>query len=309
MKKKISIIVPCYNEEESLILFYNEIQLIISKMKEYDFELIFINDGSKDDTLNIIKKLSSDDNSVKYVSFSRNFGKEAAMLAGFENSIGDYVTIMDADLQDPPHLLIEMIEYIENDGFDSIATRRISRENEPKIRSFFARMFYKIINVISKVDIVDGARDYRLMTREMVDAIISMKEYNRFSKGIFGWIGFETKWLEYKNVERIAGETKWSFWKLFIYSLEGIIAFSTMPLFIISFFGIIFCIIAFLIIIMIILKTIMWGEAVSGWPSMMCVIFFVSGIQLFCTGIIGAYLAKTYVETKQRPIYIIKEKN
>ena len=303
MKKKITVIVPCYNEEEVLNLYYDEMNRVIKLLDKYDFELLFINDGSKDNTLDILHRLAIKDNNVKYISFSRNFGKEAAMFAGFENATGDYITIMDADLQDPPSLLPQMLEYIEKEDYDSVATRRVTRENEPKIRSFFARKFYKIINKISKADIVDGARDYRLMTRQMVDAIISIKEYNRFSKGIFGWIGFKTKWLEYKNVERAAGETKWSFWKLFMYSMEGIIAFSTVPLFIISILGVLFCLVAFILIIVIIVKTLVWGDLVMGWPSIMCVLFFTSGIQLFSLGIIGGYLAKMYLETKKN-LYI-----
>lgn len=307
-KEKISIIVPCYNEEEALPLFYAEIDKI-SKSMDVNFELLFVNDGSKDKTLLELRKLAKKDERVKYISFSRNFGKEAAMYAGFENSTGDYVAVMDADLQDPPVLLPVMYNAIVEDGYDSVATRRATRKGEPKIRSFFARMFYKIINKISKADIVDGARDYRLMTRQMVDAILSMGEYNRFSKGIFGWIGFNTKWIEYENVERVAGETKWSFWKLFAYSLEGITAFSTVPLTIASVFGILFCLVAFVLIIFIMIRTWCFGDPVAGWPSMVCIIFLVGGVQLFCTGIIGQYLSKTYLETKNRPIYIIKEKN
>ena len=303
----ITIIVPCYNEEESLPLFYKEIVKVAKKMKEVNFEFLFINDGSKDKTLDILRDLSKKDKRVRYVSFSRNFGKEAAMYAGFENSKGDYVVVMDADLQDPPSLLPEMFNYIKEEDYDSVATRRVTRKGEPPIRSFFARMFYKIINRISKADIVDGARDYRLMTRQMVDSILSMKEYNRFSKGIFGWVGFKTKWIAYENIERVAGETKWNFWKLFLYSIEGIIAFSTVPLTIASVFGIIFCIIAFLLILFIITKTLLYGDPVAGWPSLVCIIFLVSGVQLFCLGIMGQYLSKTYLETKDRPIYIVKE--
>lgn len=305
--EKITIIVPCYNEEESLPYFYEEITKTAKKMKKVDFEFLFINDGSKDNTLDELRKLSKKDKRVRYVSFSRNFGKEAAMYAGFENSTGDYVAVMDADLQDPPALLPEMYDAIKNEGYDSVATRRVTRKGEPPIRSFFARMFYKIINKISNADIVDGARDYRLMTRQMVDSIIDMKEYNRFSKGIFGWIGFKTKWIEFENVERVAGETKWNFWKLFLYSLEGITAFSTVPLTIASVFGILFCFIAFIMIIVIIVKTLIFGDPTSGWPSMVCIIMLVSGIQLFCIGIVGQYLSKTYLETKKRPIYIVKE--
>ena len=305
--KKITTIVPCYNEQESLPYFYKEITKVAKQMKGVDFEFLFVNDGSKDDTLSVLQELAKKDKRVRYISFSRNFGKEAAMYAGFENSTGDYVAVMDADLQDPPALLPEMLEAIEKEGYDSVATRRVTRKGEPPIRSFFARMFYKIINKISKADIVDGARDYRLMNRKMVNAILSMSEYNRFSKGIFGWVGFNTKWLEYENVERVAGETKWNFWKLFIYSLEGIVGFSTMPLQIASVMGMLFLFVAFIAIIVVIVKTIAFGDPVSGWPSLVCIIFFVSGIQLFCLGIIGQYLSKTYLETKNRPIYIVKE--
>jgi glycosyltransferase involved in cell wall biosynthesis len=306
-KEKISIVVPCYNEEESLPLFYKEIDKVSKTMKDIIFEFLFVNDGSKDKTLEVMRKLAKKDKRVRYISFSRNFGKEAGMYAGLENATGDYVAIMDADLQDPPILLPDMYKALKEEDYDSVATRRVSREGEPPIRSFFARMFYKIINKISKADIVDGARDFRLMTRQMVDSIVEMKEYNRFSKGIFGWVGFKTKWLEYKNIERVAGVTKWSFWKLFLYSIEGIIAFSTVPLIIASLFGMLFLFVAFVLIIFIIVKTLVYGDPTSGWPSLACIIFLVSGIQLFCTGIIGQYLAKTYLETKKRPIYIIKE--
>ena len=305
--KKITIIVPCYNEQEALPLFYKEITKVSKKMKKVDFEYLFINDGSKDNTLSVLKDLAKKDKKVRFISFSRNFGKEAAMYAGFENATGDYVSVMDADLQDPPALLPEMLDAIEKEGYDSVATRRVTRKGEPPIRSFFARMFYKIINKISNADIVDGARDYRLMNRKMVDSIISMTEYNRFSKGIFGWVGFNTKWLEFENVERVAGETKWNFWKLFIYSLEGIVGFSTMPLQIASVLGMLFLLLSFIVIIFVIVKTLMFGDPVAGWPSLVCIIFFVSGVQLFCIGIIGQYLSKTYLETKNRPIYIIKE--
>ncbi len=307
MKKKISIIVPCYNEEEALPLFYKEIKKIEEKMNYLHFEYIFVNDGSKDKTLDILRKLSKKDDKVRYISFSRNFGKEAAMLAGLEYSSGDYVTIMDADLQDPPHLLIEMYDAIEKEGYDCVGTRRVTRKGEPPIRSFFARMFYKIINKMSKTEMVDGARDFRLMTRQMVDSILELKEYNRYSKGLFSFVGYKTKWLEYENVERVAGTTKWSFWKLLIYAFEGIIAFSTVPLVVAAVIGILFFIVSFIMIIVIIAKTLMFGDPVGGWPSLVCIIFFVSGVQLFCLGIIGAYLSKTYLETKKRPIYIVKE--
>ena len=304
---KISVVVSCYNEQEALPLFYEEITRIANQIKDAEFEFIFVNDGSKDKTLEVIKNFRESDERVKFVSFSRNFGKEAAMYAGLKKSTGDFVSIMDADLQDPPKMLIEMYETLKKEEYDCVATRRVTRKGEPPIRSFFARMFYKLINKISKTEIVDGARDFRLMTRQMVDAIISMEEYNRFSKGIFGWVGFNTKWLEYENVERAAGETKWSFWKLFKYSIDGIIAFSTAPLVISKIMGILFCFIAFLMIIFIVIRTLAYGDPVSGWPSMTCIILFVGGIQLFCIGIIGQYLSKTYLEVKKRPIYIIKE--
>ena len=305
---KISVVVPCYNEEESINLFYNEMDRVAKSM-DNDFEFIFVNDGSKDNTHEILLQLSKTDNRVKYISFSRNFGKEAAIYAGFSYASGDYVVMMDADLQDPPSLLPEMLKGIEQEGYDSVATRRVTRKGEPPIRSFFARMFYKIINKISNVEIVDGARDYRLMTRKMKDAIVSMPEYNRFTKGIFGWIGFKTKWMEYENVERVAGETKWNFWKLFLYSLEGIIAFSTVPLVLASLFGVFFCFLSFIMIVFIIGRTVIFGDPVAGWPSMVCIMFLIGGIQLFCLGIMGQYLSKTYLETKNRPKFIIKETN
>lgn len=304
--KKISLVVPCYNEEETVNLFYDEIQKIKSDFKGVSFEMIFVDDGSSDKTLEILRKLSSKDD-VRYISFSRNFGKEAAMYAGLEAATGDYVAIMDADLQDPPALLHEMYEILESGEYDSVATRRVSRKGEPIIRSFFARLYYKIINKISKTEIVDGARDFRLMTRQMVNSVLSLKEYNRFSKGIFSWVGYRTKWLEYENTPRVAGETKWSFWKLFLYSLDSIVAFSTVPLSIASVMGILFCFVAFLIIIFIIVRTIMFGDPTSGWPSMVCIMFFIGGVQLLCVGIMGQYLSKAYLEVKRRPIYIISE--
>ena len=308
MKKKLlSVIVSCYNEEETVPLFYEEINKISDKMDYLDFEFIFVNDGSKDKTLDILKKLHKKDRRVKYYSFSRNFGKEAAMYAGLCSSNGDYVTLMDADLQDPPSMLEEMYNYIVKDGYDCVGTRRVTRKGEPPIRSFFARIFYKLINKMSKVPMVDGARDYRLMTRQMVNSIIDMKEYNRYSKGLFSFVGYNTKWLEYENVERVAGETKWSFWKLFIYAIDGICAFSTVPLVVSAVIGVAFCIISFIMILVIIIKTLAFGDPVSGWPSMVCIMFMVSGIQLLVMGIMGEYLAKTYLETKERPIYIIKE--
>ena len=309
--KLISVVVPCYNEQEVLPLFYNEINKVLAQMhSEYDdleFELLFINDGSKDNTLKMLRELSASDNRVRYISFSRNFGKEAGMFAGMENSKGDYVVVMDADLQHPPKFIPQMYKYVSEEGFDCATTRRVSRKGESKIRSWFAMKFYKIMNKISQTEIVDGAQDFRFMTRKMVDAVLSMKEYNRFSKGIFSWVGFNVKYIEYENVERAAGTTAWSFWKLFLYSLEGIFAFSTAPLALASLLGVLSCLIAFIWIIAIIIKTIVFGESVQGFPTIMCAIFFVGGLQLFCTGILGQYLSKTYLETKRRPIYIISE--
>ena len=307
MKKSLSVIVSCYNEEQTIPYFYKEITNVSANMKELDFEFIFVNDGSKDRTLEIIKNLVKKDRRVKFISFSRNFGKEAAMLAGLEYSKGDYVTLMDVDLQDPPSLLQVMYHYIKDENYDCVATRRVSRKGEPPIRSFFARCFYKLINKMSKIEMVDGARDYRFMKRKMVDAILSLKEYNRYSKGLFSFVGFDTKWLEYENVERVAGETKWSFWKLVIYALDGITAFSTVPLVMAAVFGLLLCLFAFATIIFIIIRTTIYGDPVSGWPSTICIISFIGGIQLLCIGVIGQYLAKTYLEAKKRPIYIIKE--
>lgn len=304
---KISIIVPCYNEEEALPYFYEEINKISNDMKNVNFEFMFVNDGSKDKTLEILRELSKSDKRVRYISFSRNFGKESAMYAGLSNVDGDYIAVMDADLQDPPSFLPQMYDILLTTDNDIVGLRRMDRAGEGKILDFFKRSFYNIIDKISKTEMVNGARDFRLMTRQVVDAILEMKEYNRYSKGIFGWVGFKTHWLEYKNVERVAGDTKWSFWKLFVYAMEGIIAFSTVPLVMASLFGMIFLFLALLLIIFIIVKTLIYGDPTSGWPSLVCIIFFVSGIQLFCLGIIGQYLSKTYLETKNRPIYIIKE--
>ena len=309
--EKISIVVPCYNEEESIELFYKEIEKTRKEFgkKKVKLEIIFVDDGSSDRTLEIMKELSKKRKYIKYISFSRNFGKEAAMYAGLEHTSGDYATIMDVDLQDPPELLFEMYDYIKNEGYDCVGVRRTTREGEPIIRSFFARIFYKLINKISKVEMIDGARDYRLMKRQVVNSVLSMKEYNRYSKGLFSFVGYKTKWIEYKNVERVSGETKWSFWKLFIYAMDAIIAFTTAPLMIATIIGVIFCLISFIAIIFIIAKTLIWNDPTSGWPSMVCIMFFLSGIQLFCTGIIGWYLSKTYLETKNRPIYIIRDTN
>ena len=306
--KLLSVIVPCYNEEENVRDFYDEISRNADFFheKQIEFEIIYVDDGSRDQTVSEVKKLHEEDGRVRLISFSRNFGKEAAIYAGLQKCRGDFAVLMDADLQDPPSLLPEMYSYIEQ-GYDSVATRRVTRKGEPVIRSFFARIFYKLMNKISRTEIVDGARDYRLMTRQVVDAILSMSEYNRFTKGIFGWVGYQTKWLEYENVERRKGETKWSFWKLFLYSLEGIIAFSTVPLTIASVAGVFFCLVAFVIIIVTIIRKLLFGDPTSGWPSLVCIIMMVSGVQLFCLGIVGQYLSKTYMEVKRRPIYLVRE--
>ena len=312
--EKITVVVPCYNEEESLPIFYEEMERVrkqdfnnLENEQEIEFEYIFVDDGSKDGTLNEMKQLSQKDSKVRYISFSRNFGKEAAILAGLDASTGDLVTLMDVDLQDPPSLLRKLYNIIKKEGYDCVATRRKNRKGEPPVRSFFARMFYKIINKMSDVEMVDGARDYRLMSRKVVDSIISMREYNRYSKGLFTFVGFKTKWISYENIERVAGKTKWSFWKLFKYALEGITAFSTAPLIFSSIIGLLFCLVAFLLIILIIVRTLVFGDPTSGWPSMVCIIFFVSGVQLFSLGIIGQYMSKSYLEIKHRPIYIIRE--
>ncbi|MCM1056220.1 MAG: glycosyltransferase family 2 protein [Firmicutes bacterium] len=305
----LSVVVPCYNEEENVAPFYEELMKNDSffKEKEIQVEILYIDDGSTDKTVAEVKKLRERDERVHLVSFSRNFGKEAAIYAGLEHSQGDYTVLMDADLQDPPSLLPEMFSCLE-EGYDSVATRRVSRKGEPPIRSLFARMFYKLMKKISKTEIMDGARDYRLMRRQVVDSILSMQEYNRFTKGIFGWVGFRTKWLEYENVERARGETKWNFWKLFLYSLDGITAFSTMPLMIAAVAGVLFCLLSFVMIIFIIVRKLIFGDPVSGWPSLVCIMLFLSGVQFSCTGILGQYLAKTYMEVKRRPMYLVREK-
>lgn len=306
----VTIIVPCYNEEAALLYFLEAIQKTEAEMTAAygcGFELLFVNDGSKDGTLSVLRRFAKETPNVRYLSFSRNFGKEAAMYAGLREAKGDYVAIMDADLQHPPAMLPEMYEGLQSGEYDCVAARRESRKGEPPIRSFFARCFYKIINRISDTEIVDGACDFRMMTRQMVDAIVSMGEYNRFSKGIFGWVGFRTKWLPYENVERVAGETKWSFWKLLLYSLQGIVGFSTVPLAIASVLGTLLCFVSFLMVVYIIVKTLLFGDPVSGWPSLACMVMFMGGIQLLCMGILGQYLAKTYLETKHRPIYILAE--
>ncbi|MCM1062976.1 MAG: glycosyltransferase family 2 protein [Eubacterium sp.] len=305
----LSVIVPCYNEEENVDLFYTELikNDPFFEKEGIELELLYVDDGSGDDTVKEVKKLIERDKRVHLVSFSRNFGKEAAMYAGLENASGDYVVLMDVDLQDPPSLLPEMLSHIKQ-GYDSVATRRVNRKGEPPVRSFFARMFYRLMKKISKTEIVDGARDYRLMTRQMVDAILAMQEYNRFTKGIFGWVGFRTKWLEYENIERAKGETKWNFWKLLVYSIDGITAFSTVPLLFASVMGVLFCFLAFFMIIFVIVRKLIFGDPVSGWASQVCIMLLIGGVQFFCTGILGQYLAKTYMEVKKRPIYLVKEK-
>ena len=307
--KKISVVVPCYNEQEALPIFYTETTKELSKIPDVTWEFVLVDDGSKDKTLETMQKLAEMDEKVKYISFSRNFGKEGAMYAGLENATGDYVVLMDADLQDPPALLGRMVKEIEENGYDCVGTRRVTRKGEPPIRSFFARMFYKLINKISKTEIVDGARDFRMMKREMVDAVVKMCEYNRFSKGILSWVGFKTLWLEYENIERVAGQTKWNFWKLFLYSIDGIVAFSTAPLVISSVLGIAICFIAFCLMAFYVVKAIVFGDPVSGFPTLISVILMLGGLQLLCLGILGQYLAKTYLETKNRPIYIVGKTN
>lgn len=304
---KITVVVPCFNEEDALLIYYWEMEKIMDQMADTEFELLFVDDGSSDNTLEIMKKLNEKDSRCQYLSFSRNFGKEAAIYAGLSNAQGDCVAVMDVDLQDPPELLPGMYRILQEEDYDSVATKRSDRKGEPKIRSFLSEEFYKFINKISGTEIVNGARDYRLMKRNMVDAVLEMSEYNRFSKGIFEWVGFRTKWLEFENVERCAGETKWSVGKLFRYSLEGITGFSVAPLSLASVVGVVFCLLSFLMILFIIVRTAIWGDPVSGWPSLVCIIFMVSGIQLFCTGIVGQYLSKTYLETKHRPIFILRE--
>lgn len=305
----ISCIVPCYNEEVVLEQFYQETQRVVSQMENTTFEYIFVDDGSRDHTLDKLKELAERNEQVYYLSFSRNFGKEAAIYAGLEYASGEYAVIMDADLQDPPALLPHMYELLQKGEYDCIGTRRVTRKGEPPIRSFFARCFYRLINKMSRTEVVDGARDYQMMTRQVADAILSMGEYNRFSKGIFGWVGYRRHWLEYENIERAAGESKWNFWTLFLYAIDGIIAFSTLPLSLASCVGVLCFVLAILLILVIIVKTLVIGDPTSGWPSMACLILMLSGIQLFCMGILGEYLARTYLETKHRPIYLLRETN
>ena len=306
-QETISLVVPCYNEEATIEIFYHEV-LKYEKQMPAQLEFCFVDDGSSDRTIAILRKLAAQDSRVHYVSFSRNFGKEAGLYAGLELSTGDYVATMDVDLQDPPYLLPEMYRIVKEEGYDCVATKRSTRKGEPVIRSFFARMFYRIINRMSDTEIVDGARDYRFMSRQMVNAIIEDGEYNRFSKGIFSWVGFNTKWLSYENIERSAGQTKWSFWGLFKYSIEGILAYSTVPLYISSFIGVALFILSIIAFIFIIIKKLVWGDPVQGWASMVCILLFLGGIILLCLGIIGLYVSKIYLETKKRQIYIVKEK-
>lgn len=307
----LSVIVPCYNEEAAIPFFYDAMKkaesVFAERFPEVEFEYVFVDDGSKDSTVGVIRKLRENDQRIHFVSFSRNFGKEAALYAGLSKAAGDYVVCMDADLQDPPDLLPEMFEAVTSGGYDSAATRRVTRKGEPRIRSAFARLFYRIMNRISDTEFVDGARDYRIMTRKMVDAILELGENNRFTKGIYSWVGFNTKWIEFENVERIAGESKWSFFRLMRYSFEAILGFSTAPLSFVITLGFIVTIMAFVLIVFVIVRTLLYGDPTSGWPSMICIVVFFAGTQLLCTGIVGAYLGKTYLETKNRPIYITRE--
>ncbi len=306
--KLLSAIVPCYNEEENVAFFYEEFikNKEFFEKKDLTYELIYVDDGSSDRTAHEVKKLRERDEKVHLISFSRNFGKESAMYAGLKRAKGDFVVLLDADLQDPPSLLPEMYGYLE-EGYDCAATRRVTRKGEPPIRSLFARGFYKLINHNGRVEIVDGARDFRLMTRQMVDAVLSVTEYNRFSKGIFAWVGFKTKWVEYENVERAHGETKWSFWGLFRYALDGMLSFSSIPLAVTSFMGVLFCIVAFVMLLFVWVRALIFGDPTSGWPSLVCIILLASGVQLLCLGVLGQYLSKTYMEVKHRPIYVVKE--
>ena len=305
----LSLVVPCYNEQEALYPFMQELNRVLAGLSDVQPEVILVNDGSADKTLQVMRELSAQYKCVRYISFSRNFGKESAMLAGFAAAKGEYVAVMDADLQDPPALLPEMLRVVREEGYDCAGTRRTTRKGEPPIRSFFARMFYRFINMISRTQLGDGARDYKLLSRKAVDALLSMPEYNRFSKGLYEWIGFRTRWLEYENVERVAGETKWSFWKLFKYSLEGIVAFTTVPLALASLLGMICMLVALVIVVSLCVRQMLWHNSVDGWTSMVCIIVFLSGLQLFCVGIIGQYLSKMYLEIKRRPHYIIAEQS
>ena len=308
--KRISILVPCYNEEENIALFWREVTHVFKeKLSAYELELLYVDDGSRDRTLEEIKKLAQEDERVRYLSFSRNFGKEAALYAGLEHASGDYVAVMDVDLQDPPALLPQMVQELESGEYDVVATRRENRTGEPQIRSFFVRCFYKLIRRISDVDIVDGARDFRLMTRQYVNSLLELKEYNRFSKGLFGWVGYRVKWLSYENTPRAQGTTKWSFWKLFLYSIDGIVAFSVVPAVMAAAFGVIFCLAAFFFLIVVFVRAALYGDPVAGWPSLVCIMLLIAGIQFFFMGVLGEYLAKTYMEVKRRPVYLCRENN
>lgn len=303
----ISIIVPCYNEQEAIPAYYEAIVPVMEEMKPVNFEVIFIDDGSDDGSLALMRQLAEKDSRIQYLSFSRNFGKEAALCAGLEHAKGDYVAVMDVDLQDPVDLLPEMYAKVQSPDCDCVAAKRGDRKGEGKIRSILSDAFYRVINRISQVEFVSGARDYRLMKRQMVDAVLEMQEYNRFSKGIFGWVGFRTEWIEYHNIERCAGQTKWSLFDLMRYSLEGITGFSVLPLSLASFMGLGFCLLSVCLIFFIVIRKLIFSDPVAGWTSLVCIIFLVSGVQLFCIGIMGQYLAKTYLESKRRPIYIIRE--
>lgn len=308
-KKLISIVVPVFNEESTLEILYMELNRVVSQMEQYDIEYLFVNDGSKDKTLSLLKTMADKDEKVKYISFSRNFGKEAALLAGLQNAKGDLVVTMDADMQDPPALLPKLVAYVESGEYDNAATRRVSRKGEPIIRSFFARMFYKLMRHMTDINIVDGARDYRVMSRQMVDSILSLQEYNRFSKGIFAWVGFETKWVEFENVERSAGETKWNFWKLLRYSVEGMVSFSNTPINMASYLGLFLTGTSMIALFFIVGRALLFGDPVAGWPSTASIITFIGGVQLFVMGVMGQYISKTYMEVKRRPHYIVKESN
>ncbi|WP_292882216.1 glycosyltransferase family 2 protein [Methanobrevibacter sp. UBA188] len=302
----LSIVVPCFNEDESVGIFLEEIQ---KTLKDYNFEVIYVNDGSSDNTLKYIKELASKNSNVKYISFSRNFGKESAIFAGLKYASGDYICLMDADLQHPPKLIPEMLEAVLDEGYDVAAARRVSRKGEPKIKSFFSHRFYKVFNKISDIDMVEGATDYRIMTRQVVDSVLNLPEYNRFSKGLFQWVGFDTKWIEYENIERIAGESTWSFWGLIKYSIEGLVAFTTLPLSVSTFLGMVFSVIAFIYMLFIIIRYLIYSEAVPGYPTLICSLLLLGGIQLLSIGVLGKYLEKTYFEAKNRPIFIVKESN
>ena len=308
MREVISVIIPCYNEEESIPILYEALTRAAKDMPDLAFEYLFVDDGSRDGTLRVVRALAESDQAVRYLSFSRNFGKEAAMFAGMEEATGDYVAIIDADMQDPPDLLPKLYEIVAHEGYDCAAVRRVDREGEPKIRSLFARTFYRLMGKLCKIDVVDGARDFRLMTRRMTDSVLSLPEVNRYSKGIFSWVGYQTKWVESLNRKRVKGETKWSFFDLLLYAVDAMVSFSTKPLAISSVLGIGLFLFSLLAIVFVIVRQAIWGGSAYGWSSMVCIILLLSGLELFCIGILGQYLAKTFTEVKRRPIYIIKEK-